>query len=312
MDLIKKGIKSLEKGDQILILSTARKISPEEVQPAIDLLEELGYVIKKGRNLHLECNQFSGSIKERIEDLQSALDDPNCKAIFCARGGYGTVQLIDHLDFSKFQQNPKWVIGYSDVTVLHNHINQNFGVPTLHATMPINMKGRELHGRAVKSLVHAIEGKGLSYSFPSEEESNINGDIELTAPIVGGNLSIIYSLTGTKSQIDTRDKILFIEDLDEYLYHIDRMMMNLKRAGILKNLKALLVGGMSDMNDNEIPFGESAKEIIRRNVEEYAYPVIFGFPAGHIDNNLAIITNSPMTIKGNNKNIICSQDGLSQ
>jgi len=274
----------LKKGDKVAIVSTARKISLEEIQPAIDVLNEWDLELALGVNLFKEDHQFSGTTSERISDFQLALDDESIKAIFCARGGYGTVKIIDELDFSRFIQNSKWVVGYSDVTVFHNHINENFNIETLHATMPINFPVNTK--KSLESLKSALFGEELKYEF-GMHQYNKKGVGE--GLLVGGNLSIIYSLTGTKSQLNTRGKLLFIEDLDEYLYHIDRMMMNLKRAGMLDELAGLIVGGMSDMNDNTIPYGKTAVEIIIESVKGYAYPVCFNFPAGHILDNRTLI-----------------------
>lgn len=279
----------LQKGDTVCIISTARKISNKELLPAISIFESWGLEVTFGRNLFEESHQFAGTTKQRIQDLQTALDDKNCKAIFCARGGYGTVKLIDEIDFSSFRKNPKWVVGYSDVTVLHNHINQNFGIETLHANMPISFP-KEGEDETTKTIKQALFEGEVNFDFQLEKQSRWD-EATLTAPIVGGNLSIIYSLTGTLSQLVTKDKFLFFEDLDEYLYHIDRMMMNLKRAGLFRECKGLLIGGMSDMNDNAIPFGKTVKEIILENLETEDFPVIFGIPSGHIQRNLALIMN---------------------
>jgi len=274
----------LKKGDKVIIVSTARKISEEEIVPAVEVLNKWGLIVVLGSNLYGENNQFSGTTEERKNDLQKALDDEMVKAVFCARGGYGTVKIIDELDFSRFIKHPKWVVGYSDVTVLHNHINQNFNIQTLHATMPINFPTNTED--SLESLHEALFGEVLNFEF-NNNDLNITGKTE--GVLVGGNLSIIYSLTGTKSQLDTKGKILFLEDLDEYLYHIDRMMMNLKRSGMLKSLAGLIIGGMSDMNDNAIPYGKTANEIIKDAVSEYDYPVCFDFPAGHLTDNRALI-----------------------
>ncbi len=275
---------SLKKGDKIAIISTARKISLEELQPSILIIESWGLEVVFGENLFKEYNQFAGTTNERTIDLQKALDDTNIKAIICARGGYGTVKIIDQIDFTSFIKNPKWIIGYSDVTVLHNHINQNYNIQTLHASMPINFNSNT--PEAIESLKETLFGASPIYFF-DVEELNVNG--ESKGILVGGNLSILYSLTGTNSQIDTNGKILFIEDLDEYIYHVDRMMMNLDRAGMLENLQGLIVGGMTDMNDNLIPYGKTAKEIILETVKKYSYPVCFGAPAGHLDDNRALV-----------------------
>ncbi|MDG1476447.1 MAG: LD-carboxypeptidase [Vicingaceae bacterium] len=287
---------NLKQGDKVVILSTARKISKAEIGSAEKVFEAWGLEVVLGANLFNEDCQFSGTTDQRITDLQSALDDETIKAIFCARGGYGTVKIIDELDFTSFKNNPKWIVGYSDVTVLHDHINQNFNVETLHATMPINFPSNTK--QSLDSLKNALFGENLNYDFDTNQ-MNRNGDAE--GEVVGGNLSIIYSLTGTNSQIETTSKILFLEDLDEYLYHIDRMMMNLKRAGILENLAGLIVGGMSNMNDNTIPYGKTAKEIILDAVNEYNYPVCFDFPAGHIDDNRTLIMGrkAKLSVSGN-------------
>lgn len=276
--------RALKKGDKVMILSTARKISEGEIAPAVKVFEQWGLNVVFGENLFEEDHQFSGTTDERTSDFQKAIDDENVSAIFCARGGYGTVKIIDELDFAKFCTYSKWIVGYSDVTVLHNHINQNFNIQTLHATMPINFPTNTVE--SLESLKRGLFGEELSYKFKSH---TMNRDGVVEGEIVGGNLSILYSLTGTKSQINTSGKILFIEDLDEYLYHIDRMMVNLDRAGMLSELSGLIVGGMSDMNDNAIPYGKTAKKIILDAVSGYDYPVCFDFPTGHIDDNRALV-----------------------
>lgn len=276
----------LEPGDKIGLVATARKISYEELKPAINKLSEWGFNPGTSPNLFAEDNQYAGDDKTRIRSFQTLLDDPEIKAILCVRGGYGTVRIIDSLNFTRFIQNPKWIIGYSDVTVLHAHIHRNFGVETLHATMPLNFPADGSNNDSLLSMYAAISGHPLEYSIPSFK-LNRNGETE--GVLMGGNLSILYSLLGSNSLPDSTGKILFIEDLDEYLYHIDRMMMALKRAGMLKSLSGLIVGGMSEMKDNTIPFGKTAEEIIAEHVSEYNYPVCFQFPAGHQPDNYALI-----------------------
>jgi len=273
----------LKPGDSIALIATARKISPEELLPSIELIESWGLNVVTAPNLYKQENQFAGSDEDRAADLQWALDNENIKAILCVRGGYGTVRIIDKIDFSKFGKQPKWIIGYSDVTVLHQHIHTNFNVATLHATMPINFFKNE---EATESLRKALFGEQLNYEI---KPHSLNREGNTEGELVGGNLSLIYALTGSKSDIETDGKILFIEDLDEYLYHVDRMMMNLKRSGKLSKLKGLVVGGMSDMKDNTVPFGKTAEEIIYDAVKEYNYPICFDFPAGHIDRNLSLV-----------------------
>jgi muramoyltetrapeptide carboxypeptidase len=225
-----------------------------------------------------------------VEDLQTMLNDPLIKAVISARGGYGTVRIVDKIDFSQFKKTPKWIVGYSDITVLHSHVN-NLKIETLHATMPVNFtKNLE----ATESLRKALFGENLNYQIEAHPMNKKGGAQGI---VVGGNLSLIYALTGSVSDIDTNGKILFIEDLDEYLYHIDRMMMNLKRSGKLSNLAGLIVGGMTDMKDNTIPFGKTAEEIIIDAVKEFNYPVCFNFPAGHVDKNMAIYLGREAKLK---------------
>jgi muramoyltetrapeptide carboxypeptidase len=283
----------LKKGDKIGIVACARKISKEQLQDAEKLFGNWGVEIVYGKNLFKEDHQFSGTDEERAEDLQAMLDDENIKAVISARGGYGTIRIIDKIDFAKFRKHPKWVIGYSDITVLHSHIH-NFGIETLHSTMPINFC---LNDEANETLRKALFGEALSYeivSHPLNRSGNAEGEL------VGGNLSLLYALTGSISDIDTTDKILFIEDLDEYLYHVDRMMINLKRSGKLSGLAGLIIGGMTDMKDNAVPFGKTAEEIICDAVKEYDYPVCFNFPAGHVDRNLAIIMGRKVKLEVDN------------
>lgn len=284
----------LKEGDQIGLVSPARKISMDEIRPAIKMLQKWGLEPVFGNHIFSHDRQFGGTIKERASDFQYFLDNPGVKAIMATRGGYGSVQIIDHLDFKLFERFPKWLIGYSDFTVFHNHVNTVYEIETLHATMPINFDKEGKPNSATESLRLALFGEKVSYDF---KPSKIGRTGEVEAEIIGGNLSIIYSLMGSKSSIDTDGKILFLEDLDEYLYHIDRMMTNLKRAGKLEKLAGLIVGGMNDMNDNTIPFGKTAEEIIEEQVAPYHFPVVFGFPAGHISDNRAILFGRKANLK---------------
>jgi muramoyltetrapeptide carboxypeptidase len=220
------------------------------------------------------------------------LDDSEIKAVFSVRGGYGSVRIIDQLDFSGFMTKPKWFVGYSDVTVFHAHINHVCGVQTLHATMPLNFANNTKD--SLSGLFDVLKGALPAYKF---ENHLLNRGGNAEAVLTGGNLSVLFSLLGSRSFPVTEGNILFIEDLDEYLYHVDRMMMALSRAGILSGLKGLIVGGMTDMNDNEIPFGKTAEQIIREAVESYDFPVCFGFPAGHFDNNLPLIMGAEIRME---------------
>lgn len=268
----------LKPGDTIAIAATARKISIEELRPAIHLLESWGLKVFLPEQVLATNHQFAGTDDTRAFVFQQLLDNPDIKAIFCARGGYGTVRMIDKLDFTYFSSHPKWIIGYSDVTVLHSHIHSRLNIPTIHATMPINIVQDERLEVHTETLRKTIFGEQIIYSEPSHP---LNRPGICHGQLVGGNLSILYSLCGSISSINTIGKILFIEDLDEYLYHIDRMMINLKRNGLLSNLAGLLVGRFTDMHDNAIPFGSTAEEIILDAVKEYDYPVAFNFPSGH-------------------------------
>lgn len=272
----------LSNGDTIAIVATARKVTPDEMLPAKEFLEKSGFRVVFGKNLYEVENQFAGSDDKRAEDLQWAFNQPEIKAILIARGGYGTMRILDLVDFSPLKKNPKWICGFSDVTALHVHVNAHLNLATLHCVMPINfVKNAE----ACESLVNALQGKLNQYKW---EGSELDRSGRAEGILVGGNLSLLYALKGTSADINTDGKILFIEDLDEYLYHIDRMMMSLRMAGKLKNLKGLIVGGLSDMKDNAVPFGKTAMEIVLGAVKDYSFPVSFNFPAGHIDRNLAL------------------------
>jgi muramoyltetrapeptide carboxypeptidase len=286
----------LKKGDTVAIIATARKISEEEIKPAIAFLEIYGLNVICGAHLYKTDNQFAGTDEQRASDLQWALDNKEIKAIIIARGGYGTMRLLEHIDFTEFKKHPKWLVGYSDVTVLHSAIHQ-LGVASLHATMPLNFsKNKE----ATKSLVDALFG---THERIELEAHFFNKTGKATGELVGGNLSLLFTLSGTPYDIDTTNKILFIEDLDEYLYHIDRMMMQLKLSGKLKHLAGLVIGGMTDMKDNAIPFGKTEEDIILDAVKEYNYPVCFDFPAGHLDRNLALYFGRTVELNVQSQNV---------
>ena len=280
----------LKKGDTVGIVSTARKISFEEIQPAIDLLKSWGLNVIIGKTIGLSNYQFAGTDEQRTSDFQNMLDNTTVKAIWCARGGYGTIRIIDSLNFDAFLKHPKWIIGYSDITVLHSHLHQ-IGVKSIHATMPINVSKNTK--RSLKSLKNSLFGSKTDQNTPFVKNNKLG---KVNGILVGGNLSILYSLLGSKSSIDTTTKILFIEDLDEYRYHIDRMMIALKRNGYFNNLRGLIVGGMTQMHDNAIPFGKTAEEIILDALTEFDFPICFNYPAGHIDDNMALVLGSEIDL----------------
>lgn len=273
---------SLKAGDKVAIVCTARKFEPEQCLPAIDLMKSWGLEVVLGNTIGKDNFQLGGTDEERAEDLQQMINRNDIKAIWIARGGYGTVRIIDKIDFSSLQNQPKWIIGFSDITVLHSHLH-GLGLGSLHAIMPFSVPNATAESK--ESLRKTLFGEKLSYEINSHN-ANISG--QATGQIIGGNLSILYSLLGSASSVNTNGKILFIEDLDEYLYHVDRMMQNLKRNGYFDNLNGLIVGGMTDMHDNQIPFGYNAVQIITEIIKPYQIPVCFDFPAGHISDNRAL------------------------
>lgn len=273
----------LKKGDKIAIVTTARKVKKEELKTAITLLKDWGLEVVLGKSIGADFHQFGGEDNLRAADFQEQIDNPEIKAIWCARGGYGSIRMLDKLDFTKFKLQPKWVVGYSDITVLHAEIHQ-MRIQSLHAQMPVGIE--EKATASAESIRSYLFNGSYPITFETDNKLNISGST--SGIIIGGNLSMLYSVCGSKTSIDTSGKILFIEDLDEYLYHIDRMMQNLKRNGYFDTIKALLVGGMTEMKDNPIPFGYTAQEIVLQYVADKNIPVVFDFPAGHITNNLAL------------------------
>lgn len=292
---------NLKKGDLIGIVSTARAISAEELQSSIQTLKSWGLKIRLGDNIFSSYNQFAGNDIDRAIDLQVMIDDNNVKAILFARGGYGSVRIIDKINFTNLIHNPKWFIGYSDITVFHSHLN-SLGIASLHATMPVNFKQNTV--KAILSLKNKLFLESNILAF---KDLNLDFCLSISGDVIGGNLSILYSLIGSSSDLDTDNKILFLEDLDEYLYHLDRMMISLKRNGKLSNLKALLIGSMTKMNDNVIPFGKTPHEIILEHTKDYSYPVISNFPAGHIYDNLSLILGKKSYLKIDNNNVTLLQ-----
>lgn len=284
---------SLQKGDTIAIVATARKNIDDNLKPAIDLLHAWGLEVVIGKSIGLDDNQLAGTDAQRAEDFQQQLDNPNIKAIWCVRGGYGTVRIIDLLDFTQFKQNPKWIIGFSDVTVIHSYVNL-LNIASIHAAMPVTVGKASVE--SIESLRKSLFGESLNYEIPFDAANRLGN---AKGEIVGGNLSILYSLMGSNAQIDCKGKILFIEDLDEYLYHIDRMMMSLKRCGCFDGLNGLIVGTMTKMRDNDIPWGKNANQIIADVTKEYSFPILYNFPAGHFHDNRALIFGKQVSLELN-------------
>jgi muramoyltetrapeptide carboxypeptidase len=276
----------LNKGDTVGIVCPAGAMPMEKAAECIRVLnEEWGFPTKIGKTLGDRPNYFSGTDEERLADFQQMLDDDEVKAILCARGGYGLTRIVDKIDFKKFKKQPKWIIGYSDITVLHSHLYSNYYISSLHAPMAAAFNDTGYINRFVQSLRTALEGKKARYQC---EPHAFNKKGEAIGEVVGGNLALLAHLVGTDSDLKTRGRILFLEDIGEYLYNIDRMMRQLQRAGKFSKLAGLIIGGFTDSKDTEKPFGQSAFEIIRDVVKDYDYPVCFGFPVGHEKENYAL------------------------
>jgi muramoyltetrapeptide carboxypeptidase len=281
----------LQPGQRVALVSTARKITLSEVAFAQQTLASWGLEVVLGESIGAASHQFAGDDDLRRRDFQQQLDDPSIRAIFCARGGYGTARLVDDLDFSSFAEAPKWVAGFSDITVLNCHLLR-LGYQSIHSVMPV-LFGQEGGEAAVTSLRAALVGEATAYTAPPHP---LNRPGTVTGELVGGNLSLLHTITGTSSQADFAGRILFLEDLDEYLYHIDRMLLHLHRSGQLAGLAGLVVGHFSQMRDNAVPFGQEAYEIIDHYAQRYAFPVGYGFPVGHEADNRALVVGRPATL----------------
>ncbi|TLX70944.1 LD-carboxypeptidase [Labilibacter sediminis] len=283
----------LQKGDTIGIVAPAGRIDQNIIQQACLRIESFGYKTKLAPSIHKHHFNFSATDIERRNDLQAMLDDDSVKAILCTRGGYGTIRIIDDIDFSSFKKNPKWIIGFSDITVLHAAI-QKLGVASIHGPMCKSLLNYTESSLDIDILFSFLTGESPEYiinPYPTNRLGTAKGTL------CGGNLSILHALRGTKLDFDPTGKILFIEDLSEYLYHLDRVMHNLKLGGVLEKLSGLVVGQFTDMHDNEKPFGQNIEEIIFNSVSEYNYPVAFNFPAGHIETNFPLILGDTVELK---------------
>lgn len=291
-------MKALHRGSKIALVASARKVTTEEIQFAVEWITEKGFTPVYDARLFQSDHIFAGDDEARASVIQYYLDRDDIDALWVARGGYGSIRIIDRLDFSSFMHHPKYIIGFSDITVFHGQI-QRLGFESIHASMPYNLINKT--PEALQSLYDALTGQRLQYRINASPLNRL-GDVK--GKIVGGNLSVLYGMLGSASFPETKGKILFIEEVDEYIYHIDRMMIALKRAGMLKQLKGLVVGGLTKINDNPDPFGKTAEEVILEAVSDYDYPVCFGFPAGHFDDNRAIIINKTAHLSVSNDCVI--------
>jgi muramoyltetrapeptide carboxypeptidase len=274
----------LKQRDKVAVVATAKCLPEGEIDGALQLIESWGLQVQKGQYLHAQDHLFAGSDAQRAADLQWALDDPEVKAVIFARGGYGTARIIDRIDWTSFINQPKWLCGFSDLTVLHAHAHKHWNIETLHSSMPIFFKDGNPHVGA-NSLQKALFGDSNGLSWDGHA---MNRAGEATGRLIGGNASVLYSIASTPSAADWSGTILFLEDLTEYLYHLDRIMMQFKRAGQLERLAGLVVGQFTDMEDGNPSFGKTAQEIIWDAVKEYGYPVAFDAPIGHVEQNFAV------------------------
>jgi muramoyltetrapeptide carboxypeptidase len=292
----------LQKGDTIGIVAPAGFMPVEKMQTCIETLDGWGYNVQLGETTHSNSqNYFSGTDEERLNDLQQMLDDRSIKAILCARGGYGTSRIIDRINFKKFRKHPKWIIGFSDITVLHSHIFSNYKIASLHAPMAAAFNDGEFTNPYILSLKDALEGKPSHYEW---EPHAFNKTGEAKGQLVGGNLSLLTHLIGTKSDIKTKNKILFLEDVGEYLYNVDRLLVQLKRSGKFDKLAGLIIGRFTDNKDTERPFGKAVYDIIYEQVGDYDFPICFDFPVSHGKENYALKVGAKYNLQIQNDKII--------
>ena len=295
----------LKKGDTIAITCPAGYMPKEKAQTCIETIQQWGFEVMVGKTLGSKSkNYFSGNDETRLNELQAMLDDERIKAILCGRGGYGISRIIDQLDFTHFKKNPKWIIGFSDITLLHAHINRNLKIATLHAPMAAAFNNGENKNEFIDSLHKALVGKKAKYACKAHPFNKLG---EAKGELIGGNLTLITHLIGTKSDINTKNKILFIEDIGELIYSTDRMLHQLKRSGKLTNLSGLIVGGFTDVKDTERPFGKKVKELIKDILQDYDYPVCFDFPVGHKKENYALKIGGDFQLKITNTKVLLSE-----
>jgi muramoyltetrapeptide carboxypeptidase len=292
----------LKPGDEVAIVSPSFCIEERKLAEAVTYLEKWGFKVRVGKNAGKRLGPFAGSDEDRLSDLQEMTSDPDIKAVFCSRGGYGVSKIISKVDFSSLKEAPKWYVGFSDITVLSLWLSEVCGVMSIHGDMPLNFNNPEKSRATFRSLHQALSGDYQSCEWKGSffRAANVSGEI------TGGNLSLIYSLTGTPAEPDTKGKILFIEEVGEYYYHIDRMLTALKLAGKLEGLSALLIGGMNEIGESKIPWGKGIEETIYGIVSEYEYPLFFNFPAGHISDNRAfyIGKQAKIEVKGKKASLI--------
>ena len=289
----------LKKGDSIAITCPAGYMAADKAATCINTLQKWGYEVMVGKTLGSNSkNYFSGTDEERADELQAMLDDKSILAILFGRGGYGMNRIIDRLDFKKFKKNPKWLIGFSDITVLHTHLFNQYNIASMHAPMAAAFNDDPDNNEFVRSLRNALAGKKANYKV---EAHIYNNKGEATGILIGGNLALLSNMIGTSSDFDTKNKIFFIEDVGEYLYNLDRMLYHLKRSGKFKKLAGLIIGGFTDMKDTERPFGKTTEDIIKEITDELSCPVCFNFPVSHSKENVALKIGATYQLKVTNK-----------
>jgi len=287
--------KPLKKGSVVAIVAPARAAKEKDLSFTVNWMKSLGYKLILADNINNTYHQFAGDDQARLNALQKIIDDESVDAIWCAKGGYGCVRIVDLINFEYLKKKPKWFIGYSDPSVIHLAL-QRQGMMSIHGAMPVGLK--EKSDKTRDYLIDMLSGKPLYYRLESKLPFNRDGFAE--GELIGGNLSVIYSVIGSQTSLISNNKILFLEDLDEYLYHIDRMMINLKRNGVFDQINGLIVGSFNDMNDNEVGFGKTAYEIIYDVIKSYNFPVYFGFPAGHEVDNFPLLLGDKVKMKVKN------------
>ena len=295
----------LQKGDTIGVVAPSGYMPIEKMQACIDTLDSWGYTVQLGATTHSQSqNYFSGTDEERLNDLQQMMDDKKVKAILCARGGYGMSRIIDRINFNKFRKHPKWIIGFSDITVLHSHLFANYKIASMHAPMAAAFNDGESGNPYILSLKDALEGKPAHYECAPH---SFNKSGETKGQLVGGNLSLLAHLVGSRSDCNCRKKILFLEDIGEYLYNVDRMLMQLKRSGKLDKLAGLIIGGFTDNKDTNRPFGKSIYDIIYEQVNRYNIPTCFDFPVSHEKQNYALKIGVKYKLSVSNESVVLQE-----
>ena len=294
----------LKPGDCIGICCPAGALSLDDIQPMISQLQDWGFELIVGETVGSQYGKFSAPDDVRLRDFQHLLDNPKVKAVLFGRGGYGVVRIVDDINFEEFIKHPKWLLGYSDITCLHSHIHTQFSISTIHAHMSGGYKQVDFHAPSTQSVFDVLTGKSIRYEIDAHA---LNRKGRTSGQLVGGNLCLMSDLIGTKSDLDTRGKLLFIEDIAEYKYNLDRKLWQLLRAGKLDQLAGLIVGGFTDTLDNEVPFGMTEYEIVWEKVKDFSYPVCFDFPVGHQPRNVALKTGVEYTFHVSDYSVILEE-----